>query len=455
MSRREAVAAYEVPGMPGRVVRVSSPGVRPDGRLKGSYRITFYDHDGRRGEITAVGLEAAKQRALNKVAELGVVASVGPKAAHPVRSLVDCYLTEFADEREWSLSYRRERSWTAGWLPNWFESILVYNWNADVSRRILKEVREKGYPRGSQEYRRVGAFLSGLRSCAWEYGFLPRSEDPMSGIKYNPTTRRQRRSTEERHEALPTVRRVSHEEVPTHEAWYAMAEAAARRSGRWYEAIRVALFSGAGMRWGEVADLRVGDLNLDGCTPTVHITRQTVEVDKEFSVTGETLLVDQPPKGGITRHAFVDPALLPLLRQRRDELQREAGPNADISDGRLLPTATGRPWRESNYLTKVWRPCAQELGWQRLENMGDRPTGSRKSGLLWTPHSGRHLYATWLIRDCQVGVALVSEYMGHGDSKVTEKMYVHRGGAAVDLTMEKVLTAPGRATAPPWRDLVR
>ncbi len=99
------------------------------------------------------------------------------------------------------------------------------------------------------------------------------------------------------------------------------------------------------MRWGEVADLRVGDLNLDGCTPTVHITRPTVEVDKEFSVNGETLLVDQPPNGGITRHAFVDPALLPLLRQRRDELQREAGPNADISDGRLLPTATGRPWR--------------------------------------------------------------------------------------------------------------
>jgi len=40
------------------------------------------------------------------------------------------------------------------------------------------------------------------------------------------------------------------------------------------------------------------------------------------------------------------------------------------------------------------------------------------------PHSLRHRYATFLVREAKADLFDVSEWMGHSDTEITRKMYV-------------------------------
>lgn len=423
-----AVRTWEVPGLPGRPVRLHPPGAG-----KRSWRVTYYGTDGRQRETTAVTRAAAESKAEDLAGRLAVIERA-PRAASTVADLAAEYMGRYAEARQWSVKYAEERRYAYRWLPDWFTGLACLDWRVRHSEDVLRAVAAAGYPRGCEEYRRVGALLSGLRSAALLYGYLPRGgDDPMEGVRYNPERRRKAERDPGERAGLGNVRPVERDQIPGEQAILALAEEAARITGCWWEALRIRVMADAGLRFGEQADLHVPQVNLSRDEPWIHVVRQAVVVPKGTSRRTTTLLVGEPPKHGQQRHAFYDPRILELLERRA----HEAGPH-----GRLLPTPGGSVWRASNYARDVWSPAARRLGWPRVEDTPGRAAGSKATGWLWTPHSLRHRYATRLIRELGVPVWNVSEWMGHSDSSITQAMYVDTSRPNVAVGVRAVLNAP-------------
>lgn len=436
-----------MPGRPGKPVRLHPPGLGPDGRPKASWRVTFHDERDRPRERTAVGRAAAVLKAEELVAELSATVRA-PSAASTVADLAAVYLTEYGDARDWAPKYRKER-WNAHrWLPQDFLALPCHRWSVRDSERVLRDVAAAGYPRGCEEYRRVGALLSGLGTAGRRYGYLSRDQQPMQDVEYNPDRRTRRRdSAVGARDAFRNVRPVEEFEVPTRDQVRALAWEAARLTGCWWEELRVLLFAMGGLRYGESVDLRTRCVVTDPERPCVWVLRQAVEVSPAPVPGGATLLTDQPPKHGIVRAAWYDEDIIPLFDRRLEELEDEDGRCGHPDGALVLPSPTGLPYRSSNYLGRVWSPAARSLGWARVENMRNRAAGSKRTGWLWTPHSLRHLYATHAIRDLRIEVPLVSEWMGHGDVRVTQQMYVDRSRPNVTAGVRAVREARSRDVA--------
>ncbi|MDP9396113.1 MAG: site-specific integrase [Actinomycetota bacterium] len=420
-----AVAVWEVEGRPGKPVRLHPPATGK----RTAWRVTFYDGDGQPRERTAVGEPAARALAEQIAREQRGVFGDGDRSGEPVRELVEFYLTVYGRDRDWSISYQAERERVVAWLPGWFLKLSVCRWRAHHSRQVLTGVAERGYPRGTEEYRRVGTLLSGLRTAARVGGFLPDdAPDPLAGVPYAKTRThrsRARGADGQLVEKYANIEAVPAYAIPRIDDVYAMADTVSTITRRWGEGLRVLLMAFGGLRFGEGAAIHCAQVNADTTEPYLHVVRQAVEVSTRHAVNGGTLSVDEPPKGGIVRYAFYSPDLVEEVRRRLHEVQVAAGPGNAIGQELLLPTARGKMWRESNYLTQVWNPAAERLGWQRVEDLppGARP-GTKKTGWVWTPHSLRHFYATWLIRDLGTPPGVVSGYMGHSESRITEQLYV-------------------------------
>lgn len=86
------------------------------------------------------------------------------------------------------------------------------------SERVLAAVDRAGSPRGTEEYRRVGALLSGLRTAGRHYKYLPSGADPMIGVAYNVSPRQVQRRPDQRAEKFANVRPVTDAEIPGDEA---------------------------------------------------------------------------------------------------------------------------------------------------------------------------------------------------------------------------------------------
>jgi integrase len=394
--------------------------------------VSYYDAQGATRETTALTREAAEAKAEALVDRLQALCRA-PLAASTVSDLAAEYMGRYADKKEWSYKYREERRYAYRWLPGWFVALPCLDWRVQHTEDVLRAVEGAGYPRGCEEYRRVGALLSGLRTAGLLYGYLPRGgPDPLEGVRYNPERgRKADRGTGER-AALGNVRPVAEDLIPDGPAVLSLAACAAERTGCWWEGLRVRLMAGGGLRFGEQADLRAPQVSTEPDSPWVHVVRQAVVVTRRAAGGGPTLLLGQPPKGGAARHAFYDPELVPLLERRRAEV----GP-----EGLLLPSPSGSVWRASNYMRDVWGPCARDLGWARVEDLTGRPPGSKASGWLWTPHSLRHRYATWLIRELAVPVYSVAEWCGHSDVGITQRMYVDTSRPDVSAGVRAVRAA--------------
>jgi integrase len=409
-----------VPGRPGKPVRLHRPALAPDGTPKPSWRVSYYDGDGKPRETTAVGEAAAVAKAEALVARLSAQVRA-PNCDRRMSDLLEEYMTSTARKKAWGPSYRQERAYAVRWLPQWFLALPCRGWEVAHSERVLAAVDRAGSPRGTEEYRRVGALLSGLRTAGRHYKYLPAGADPMIGVAYNVSPRQVQRRPDQRAEKFANVRPVTDAEIPCDDEVEELADVAEWLTGDWREGLRIRLLRRSGLRWGEAADLRVEQVGLD--EPHIFVCRQTVEVRKRFSPTGETLLRDQPPKHGRDRWALYDEIVADDLARLVHAIRAERGPGFTGME-LLLPAGRGVPWRASNYLNRVWGPAAAACGWQRVEDQPGLPPGGKKSGWLWTPHSLRHRYATWLVREVKADLYDVSEWMGHSDTAITRRMYV-------------------------------
>ena len=187
-----------------------------------------------------------------------------------------------------------------------------------------------------------------------------------------------------------------------------------------------------GLRWGEVAGLRVGQLDVERCTLAVTETivrgrRGAVEVGRPKSEAGRRTLP-------------VPVELMTMLVQH----MAARGLTTAAPDGLLFTAPGGGVLRYSNWLRRRWYPAAVAAGVGRI--VRDDATGKeRYVGLGF--HDLRRANATGLVAE-GVDVKTAQAVLGHTDARVTLDLYAqvvteqHR--KAVDAIGSRFLRPPPR-----------
>jgi integrase len=234
---------------------------------------------------------------------------------------------------------------------------------------------------------------------------------------------------------------------------------------RWRLLVEVAI--GSGLRWGELVELRVDDL--DATTGMLTVARTVVELRPRFHPDGGRFQVKDYPKNQHYRRLLLDAALVELIQQhivdnglQHGELlfaapqSKTAHPIAPPVGGATAPNQAGRCYRHgtmSGYSAGGCRceHCRAAYAYYRALRRAagkDRPPAGRpvtRNGHLprdffrqqvWKPalaaagitrrirfHDLRHAHASWLVAG-GADLQTVRERLGHASLRATEK-YLH------------------------------
>lgn len=202
-------------------------------------------------------------------------------------------------------------------------------------------------------------------------------------------------------------------EIPTADAVVALAEAMGRYGPMVY------LGAVLGMRWGEVAGLRVGRLDLDAGTCSV--MEQVTRGLKGISVLG-------PPKSRAGRRVLSMPE--PLTRMLTDHLAT-IGVSPEEKAAFVFPAPDGEHLIYSNWRQRIWLPACRTVGWPEL-------------GF----HDLRRANATGLVAE-GVDLKTAQDRLGHSDPRLTLAVYAQStteaDRRAADRLGERFMPASPRA----------
>lgn len=160
-----------------------------------------------------------------------------------------------------------------------------------------------------------------------------------------------------------------------------------------------------GLRWGEVAGLRVR--RIDFAEGTLTVAEQVVRDSRGAS------LLDSPKSDAGSRTLAVPPVLLDQLSAHIHVVHGEgASPQAFV-----FPNSTGGHLGYSTWRQRVWDPAAQRAGLGEIDTSGG---GERYSGITF--HDLRRANATALI-GAGVDVKTAQHRLGHSDVRLTLDVY--------------------------------
>lgn len=160
------------------------------------------------------------------------------------------------------------------------------------------------------------------------------------------------------------------------------------------DGLLIRLLGATGARFGEIAALRVGRLDLDAPRPSVFIAEAAVEVDGRMHV--------GPPKTAESvRRVPFRKSLVPLLRAHL-----VAQSITDDDAAFVFAQRDGGPLRLRNWSARVFRPAA------------------KLAGVDITVHGLRHSAASAAIRQGMTPVQ-VSRILGHSKPSITLDVYSH------------------------------
>lgn len=151
-----------------------------------------------------------------------------------------------------------------------------------------------------------------------------------------------------------------------------------------------------GLRWSEIAGLRVG--RLDPMLRTLAVEETLAEVKGE--------LMFAPPKSRASRRTLDIP---PFLAEKLAAHLARRGLTAADGDGLVFATPSGAPMRATNFRRRIWDPAIRQAGL-------DDPK--------LTFHHLRHTAVGFLI-DANAPVALITQRMGHSSIRTTLDVYGH------------------------------
>lgn len=124
-----------------------------------------------------------------------------------------------------------------------------------------------------------------------------------------------------------------------------------------------------GLRWGEVAALRVGDINLD--LGILAVTRQRTRVEHGEMIEGE------PKSEAGIRTLAMPPEQITLLQKHL----AFRGVSEDDSNAYPFAGSKGAPLRYSNWLKRVWEPACETVGFKGFQFRDLRHVNATALGL--------------------------------------------------------------------------
>jgi len=183
-----------------------------------------------------------------------------------------------------------------------------------------------------------------------------------------------------------------------------------------------------GLRWGEVAGLRVG--RLDFLRSTLMVAEQVTRGPGGVAVLGE-------PKSTAGRRTMTVPA--PLMVLVAENLARRGLTGAD-GDAFVFVAPGGGMLDYSHWRRRVWQPACVAAGlgaWRRAEPLEGHELGRviGYDGLGF--HDLRRVNATALVAE-GVDVKTAQTRLGHSDPRLTLAVYAQATGAADQVAADRV-----------------
>ena len=171
-----------------------------------------------------------------------------------------------------------------------------------------------------------------------------------------------------------------------------------------------------GLRWGELAALTIGQVDL--AVRVITVDRKVVEVAGH-------LYIEAPKNRKQRRPIFprITPAGYPLAERLAARLERARAEQAAGANplGLVFPSPTGKHWRSSNFNRKVLQPAYRAAGWRDADGNG-----------RWTWHSLRHVFCTTALFTWKLDPTDVSCMAGHANVRTTLLMYVGTTAGVLD-----------------------
>ena len=165
-----------------------------------------------------------------------------------------------------------------------------------------------------------------------------------------------------------------------------------------------------GCRRGEALGLRWSDVDTES---------GSISFRQALGFTDETGFFTKPPKNGRTRSVYTSSALIEMLKELRQEQERETGeefpginPHSGESDFVFQIDATGSPMRPDT-VTQKFKRFGEQHGIDHLY-----------------PHKLRHSFASIATR-YGADIAAVSATLGHTNPATTMRIYTHTNTEAV------------------------
>ena len=370
------------------------------------YQVVWYEEGRRRTTSAGRTYEEAERKADTIARRIDVRAF---ESDRPVRDLVEAWLSpDRPRTRPWSLKHAQGSRWLAErHILSTIGGLRCATLRPSDLQKAVNHCPTPG------EARRVRGQLGTILRWGWGNGYLVTEPSRLLGGVHAPSSTGP--ATHGEDELL-----VDPAKVPDGDAIEALAIAMSLVPRASYtDVLTVVLDAYSGLRLGELLALRASDIDLD--KRQVGVNRQVVEV------AGGLQLV--PPKGNKIRKSVypeVTPEGFPLAEALA---RRVLQVRADDPKGLLFPATGGGLWTPSNFGERRFRPAAR-IAWWPVESGSS--VGGSYGKLLWTMHSLRHRYATWLLWERNASPADVSMAMGHSDVSITLRVYASSVSGAMD-----------------------
>ena len=214
---------------------------------------------------------------------------------------------------------------------------------------------------------------------------------------------------------------VDPSEIPSHTDVHNVAKQAAVVSGIWWYELMFNLAAYSGLRFGEICDLDISDIDLKKRKIEVDYQCLSVEGKKtrelpKWDTQRETIFPEITPNGY---------RLLDNLKKRINELKKMKE-TPQIQDGSyrklLFPNKSGGWLCPSSFGSRVRRPAQQLAGWKK-NNDGD---------FIWDFHSLRHVFCTYYYFDLKKDIRDIRIAAGHASYLTTIQMYVGNVDGALE-----------------------
>jgi integrase len=164
-----------------------------------------------------------------------------------------------------------------------------------------------------------------------------------------------------------------------------------------------------GLRWSEIAGLRVGRVNILG---------RTLEVAEAIKYVSGRLVVDGSVKSKASLRVLGLPDELAAILAEHLAQQHLSGADADAL---VFSSPRGGPLNYQNFMLRIWKPAVTAAGLVGV-----------------TAHDLRHSAATYLDA-VSAPEQLMRRRLGHGSSDITRRVYVH----VLDETETRITRALG------------